>query len=109
MYITLDECLHQLQIDPFTDEEKESDPTLQQDEDYITALIEVCETVVENDINCSLADYVVDEKLAPPLRHSILLMVRHMYDHRSPVDHQTAKQVSLSYDHLIRPYRNYEL
>ena len=108
-YVLLADAFKQLQLDPYTDEEKELDPSLQSDELYIESLIEVSESVISNDIGCELSTYVVDDKLAAPLRHSILLMVRHMYDHRSPVDHQTAKEVALSYSHLIRPYRNIEI
>jgi len=108
-YVFLADAFKQLQLDIYSESEKELDPSLKNDEDYITALIEVCEEVVSNDINCPLSDYVENDKLKVPLKHAILMMVRHMYDHRSPVDHQTAKEVALSYSHLIRPYRNIEI
>jgi hypothetical protein len=108
-YIQLSEALIQLQIDPYTEAEKEADPTLQNEENYINSLIEVCTKVVENDINTELSVFVENDKLDAPLKHAILLMVRHMWENRSPVDLKSAKEVALSYSHLIRPYKNYSI
>ena len=108
MYITLDQAFQQLQIDRYTDEEKALDPQLLQDEAYITQLIEVCEVAVSNEIATDLVDLVDDkDKIPAPIFMAILLMVRHLYDHRSPVDHQAAKEVCLSYRYLLQPYKQY--
>ena len=97
MYITLSQAKAHLNID--------TDFTL--DDAYITSLIEVAESCVENHIDIALSELSVSGKLPAPLIHSILLQVGNLYNNRESVTFSKYSTLPLAYEYLLAPYINY--
>jgi hypothetical protein len=98
-YITLDQAKKHLNLDEcFCD-----------DDDYITHLIEMAETVVEKAICHKLSGMEGEDGSIPtPLCHAILLTVGNFYSNREPVAVGTiTAEMPLSYQYLIDLYRDY--
>ena len=106
MYVTIEEVLKQLQITPYTEAEKEIDPTLQDEEnDYLIYAVRA-EAAIANDINSDLYSYTNEaDELPEPLKQAVLMMARHLYDHRTPVDHNRSYEVPYSIGFLTKPYK----
>lgn len=99
MIITLSQAKKQLNI--------ESD--FEDDDELITELIEVSETVISNDINRLLVDVLDVNGLVPsPLKHAAKILVAHFYKHREiTVESVKLENVPISYKYLINAYKNF--
>ena len=100
MYLTLAQSKAHLNIDPtFTD-----------DDDYISDLIDVSESVVENHIHQKLIDLAAanDGILYPSIIHACLLMLGNFYVNREIVSFSTKTlSIPFNYQYLLDPYINY--
>lgn len=77
-YLTLTDIKRQLVIDAdFTD-----------DDQYLTALGETAEDIVEQQIDCSLEEIVEsnNDVLPSPLKHAMKMLVEYFYDNRGSDD-----------------------
>jgi uncharacterized phage protein (predicted DNA packaging) len=98
-YITLAEAKKHIQVES----------NFEDDDTYITSLVEAAEGTVERNICHSLADYVKEGKLEAPLRQAVLLMVGHYYSNREPVAYGVSMhEVPMAARHLMNLYRDYE-
>ena len=98
MYITLERAKEHLRVD-FDD-----------DDNYITSLIDVVEQAVSAEIGQPLAELEVAGVIPHDLQHSILLLLSHFYNVREPVTLGVmAVEVPYSYKYLIQPYKNWTL
>lgn len=96
-YITLNEAKKHLNVDEdFID-----------DDNYITALIDMAEVVIANHIHDTLADLEVVGELPLPLIHAIKLMISNFYENREPVAIGTiATKLPFSFEYLLDSYTN---
>lgn len=97
-YTTLERAKKHLNIEPdFTD-----------DDEYITSLIDVAESVVEEDV-CRLLSDLEDERgsIPAPLQQAILLQIGTHYASREGIAFGVQVHEIPSYKHLVGLYRNY--
>lgn len=94
-YITIEELKKQCVIDlEFKD-----------DDEYLIALGETAEELVEQQIDLSLDDVVSknDGKLPAPLKHAMKLIVEYLYNNRGSDE----SQIPEAYFYMCKLYRNY--
>lgn len=98
MIITLAQAKKQLNIEP----------EFEDDDEYITELIEVAEIVIANDINRVLTDILDSEGQVPaPLKHAAKILIATYYANREAVTAGTVSKTPLSYSALINAYKNF--
>ena len=99
MFITLDRIKKHLNIDDYYKE----------DDEYINALYEVAEKVVEKHTDTILKDVAEDNggELPPPILHAMLLFIGDMYKNRESISFTSASQIPFSYDYILSLYKNY--
>jgi uncharacterized phage protein (predicted DNA packaging) len=96
IYVTLEQAKDHLRVD-FDD-----------DDNYISDLIDVAEASVANEIGSALASNEVAGELPKPLYQGILLMVGHLYNSREPVIIGTGVvKVPFSLEYLLAPYKTW--
>lgn len=96
MYITLDEAKAHCRVD------------IEDDDNYITELIDVAEQVISNEISDNLADVAVGGILPSALKQAVLLTIGHFYNTRESVVYGTTpSKVPMTVDYLIAPYKNW--
>lgn len=97
-YITLNEAKNHLVVD----EDWNDDDT------YITELIDMVETVIENHIHDTLENLVTELGAMPrPIVHAMKLMISNFYENREPIVTGTiTASLPLSYEYLLAPYIN---
>ena len=96
MYVTVEQLKKQVNVD-FDD-----------DNGYMTDLIEVAQTSVENDIQRPLSELETSEGLIPaPLKHAILLLASNLYSNREPVAFASPQPVPYTLRYLSQPYIKY--
>lgn len=80
------------------------------DDDYISDLIETAKEVIASDIGLSqdqTLDDVFAQGLPRKLSHAIKILVNTYYFNREAISTQETKPVGLGYYHLIQPYKIY--
>lgn len=78
------------------------------DDQYISSLIEVAEEVVSQDICVPLAELEGETgKIPAPLRQAMLLLIGNYYNSRESVAFGVLVQDTKAYKHLIGLYRDY--
>lgn len=98
MFIQLDRIKQHLNIDEYFTAEDE----------YLTYLEDVAETVVERHIDHNLSDLQDEEgNLPAPLLHAMLLFIGDMYQSRESVAFSTATELPLSFNYILSLYKNY--
>lgn len=95
-YLTLKDIKQQLVI--------EEDYT--QDDQYLEALGDTCEELVEQQINKKLTDVLEENNnvLPAPLKHAIKLIIEYFYDNRGSGDNS----IPDSFYYICALYRNYK-
>lgn len=96
-YLTLEQIKQHLNID--------SDYT--GDDNYLVALGEVVEAVVEKHIDNSLVSVSDGGELPPPLRHAMLLLIGNYYNTRESIAFVQCSEIPLSYNYLLDLFKNY--
>jgi uncharacterized phage protein (predicted DNA packaging) len=100
MYVTVEQLKRQVNVD-FND-----------DDEYMSDLIEVAQTAVENDIQRPLSELETTEDnsatIPAPLRHAILLLASNLYSNREPVAFSVPQAVPYTLRYLIQPYILYQ-
>jgi len=102
MYLTIAQAKKHLNI--------EDDPTFTEEDAYISDLIDVSESVVENHIHQKLIDLAAanDGILYPSIIHACLLMLGNFYVNREIVSFSTKTlSIPFNYQYLLDPYINY--
>lgn len=92
MYVSLTELKKHVNVD------------FNEDDSYLTGLIEVCEKAVENEINQPLTDLADEGDIPAPVRHAILLLAGNLYENREPVSYGKAVVVPYTISFLLTPY-----
>ena len=95
-YLTISELKQQCVIDgDFND-----------DDDYLAALGETAETLVEQQIDKSLDDVVSDSggELPAPLRHAMKIIVEYLYNNRGSDE----SSIPEAYYYMCKLYRNFK-
>lgn len=97
-YITLTEAKKHLNID--------ADWT--EDDTYITALIDMVETIVENHIHDTLSELEDESNNLPlPLVHAMKLLIGNFYENREPVAvGVSVATLPYSFEYLLDSYVN---
>lgn len=81
-----------------------------EDNGYLSELIEVAEVALSKLINTDLSDYVTHDAeteqdiLEAPLRHAIRLIVGNLYANREPASYAKANTVAFTLSFLVAPY-----
>ena len=100
MYITVEQLKKQVNVD-FSD-----------DDSYMSDLIEVAQTAVENDIQRPLSELETTRAngttIPAPLKHAILLLAANLYSNREPVAFSAPQPVPYTLRYLIQPYILYQ-
>ena len=94
-YITLNELKEHLRVE-FND-----------DNAYLTTLINVAECAVANEMERELSDVAVGGVLPPALKHAIMVLCGDLYNNRESVAFSTPAEVPLSFKYLLAPYKRY--
>ena len=99
MYLTLDRIKKHLNIDE----------DYKEDDEYILALCEVSEQVVERHIDSNLSEVAKSngDELPSPLLHAMLLFIGDMYRTRESVSFTSVSAIPFSYDYILSLYKNY--
>lgn len=85
------------------------DSDFYEDDDYITSLIQVAESIVEKHIDTSFEDIVGEDGSIPrPILQAMLLMVGNLYANREAVTFGTATQLPLAYTYLLSLYKRFD-
>ena len=94
-YVTTAELAKQCNIDDTTDEES-----------YLSGLLEVSVTTVENKIQQKLDDVKTANGgvLPAPLKQAMLLIAANLYANREPVAFGVPQRIPYTLDYLIEPY-----
>ena len=79
------------------------------DDSYLTALIDVAEAAIGNELGKPLADYATDGTLPTPLQHAIKLLAGDLYNNRESVAFATPHEVPRTLDYLLQPYKVYNV
>ena len=96
MYVTIDQAKAHLRVD------------FEDDDNYITDLIDIAEMSVQNEIGCTLASCEVNGILPKPLLQAIKYMVAHMYATREPVIvGATVQKCPYTMEYLFAPYKSW--
>lgn len=75
------------------------------DDEYLTHLLETAQTAVENDINTSLVEVLDDNGEIPKaLTHAILLQASNLYENREIMAYGKVTPRPYNYSYLIAPY-----
>jgi uncharacterized phage protein (predicted DNA packaging) len=97
-YVTLDEVKAHLRID-FDD-----------DDTYITELIDVAENAISVELEEDLADLETEGAIPKGLKHGILLLVGHFYAVKEPVVIGTiTAKIPLTFEWIISAYKNWTI
>jgi hypothetical protein len=86
---------------------KQTNTDFEDDDEYITSLIEAAQLVVEKDIQQELANFVTDGYLNRALCQAILIMVANLYANRESVAFTIPSAIPYNYRYLIMPYIAY--
>lgn len=97
-YLTLDRIKKHLVIDSFYTD----------DDDYLTSLADVVESVVEKHIDDSLESLCKGGELPPPLLQAMLLLIGSYYNTRESISTLTYKEVPQSYTYLLDLFKSYK-
>ena len=80
------------------------------DDAYLTALIDVAEVAIGNELGKPLANFVDDNNALPtPLIHAIKLLCGDLYNNRESVAFATPHEVPRTLDYLLQPYKVYNV
>ena len=79
------------------------------DDSYLTALIDVAEAAIGNELGKPLSDYSADGTLPTPLQHAIKLLAGDLYNNRESVAFATPHEVPRTLDYLLQPYKVYNV
>jgi len=75
------------------------------DDAYLTHLLETAQQAVENDINSSLmAVEAMYGEIPTSLTHAIMLQAANLYENREPVAYGKTTPRQYNYSYLIAPY-----
>ena len=99
MFISLDHIKRHLNID---------EDYIAED-NYIMALVDAAEDVIERHINQSLADLEDNGTIPMGLQQAICLLVGNWYNNRESVSTINMTEVPLAFQYLINTYKNYKL
>lgn len=101
MYLAIDKIKRHLNIDF----------DFSEDDQYLMALSEVAEAVVERHIGYKFADLVEQNsgELPIALQHAMLLFIGTMYANRESVTFGSASPVPHSYDYILQLFENYDV
>ena len=95
-YLTLADIKKQLNIDgQFTD-----------DDNYLTTLGNVAETIVSRHIDYDLDDILEESYLPAPIYQACLLMVGNLYANRESVSFTNPNKMPFNYEYLLATYKN---
>lgn len=85
------------------------EPCFEDDDEYITSLGEVAESIVSHHIGCKLEDIAVNNGgiLPPPVVHAMMLFVGNMYMNRESVSYGNVTDIPHSYEYLLSAFKNY--
>jgi len=100
MYITIQQAKKHLNLEA----------EFEDDDVYLSSLIEVAEAVVENHIHQKLTDVAIanGDVLPKPLAHAMLLMLGNFYSNREIVSFASkTSAIPYNYQYLLDPYINY--
>lgn len=94
-YLTLEQIKHQCVIDSY----------YTGDDEYLEALGDTCEEIVERQVNQSLDDIIAenDGKLPMPLVHAMKMLVEYLYSNRGGED----VQIPEAFYYMCHLYRSY--
>lgn len=99
MYIAIDKIKRHLNIDM----------DFKEDDQYLMALSEVAEEVVQRHIGYRFEDILVDGQLPMALQHAMLLLIGQFYANRESVTFGSASPVPHSYDYILQLFENYDV
>lgn len=101
-YLTLDQIKKHLNIDDY----------YEGDDTYLTSLGDVAEQIVEQHLERSLSELVVNESLPAPIIQAMLLFIGTLYMSREHVAFGQAYQIPAAYTntylYLLDPYLSYK-
>ena len=86
------------------------DEHFRDDDEYLIALGETAEQMVDEHVNNCLCDIVnyYDGYLPMPIKHAMLLLVGNLYQNREGVAFAKASEIPHSYEYLLYPYKDYK-
>lgn len=93
MFVTLEEAKQHLRVDH------------DEDDEYITSLIEVGESAIQNYINRPYSEVLEDGELPTPLRHAIKIQIAKLYEYREGDRAGSTSEVPFALAALVMPYR----
>ena len=97
-YVTLDALKQHLRVEYAADDA------------YLTALIDVAEAAIGNELGKPLADFADEHNALPtPLVHAIKLLAGDLYNNRESVAFATPHEVPRTLDYLLQPYKVYNV
>lgn len=79
-----------------------------EDDEYLVSLAEVCETIVERNIDVAFKKLEDgDGDIPAPLQHAILLLIGNFYANRESIAFVQSASLPHSFQYLIDLYRDY--
>lgn len=83
--------------------------TFVDDDEYLLSLIKVAEKAVENHINISFDEIMIENNgvLPTPLFHSILLLSANFYANREIVSFSNVYKIPFTFEYLLNQYKKY--
>lgn len=95
-YLTLEDIKKQLNIDTeFTE-----------DDNYLTSLGDVAESIVSRHIDYDLDKLLEDNVLPSPIYQACLLMVGNLYANRESISFTSPYKMPFSFEYLLATYKN---
>lgn len=96
MFLSVEKCKKHLNIDKdFTE-----------DDQYLMALSEVAEEIVQRHIGYRFEDILVDGQLPMSIQHAMLLLIGHFYANRESVTFGSATVLPHAYEYILDLYTN---
>lgn len=96
MYIAIDKIKRHLNLDM----------DFKEDDQYLMALSEVAEEVVQRHIGYRFEDILVDGQLPMAIQHAMLLFIGTMYANRESVTFGSATVLPHAYEYILDLYTN---
>lgn len=96
-YVTLADLKHHLRVE------------VADDDAYLTALINVAEVAIGNELGKPLVWWAKKGVLPTPLQHAIKLLCGDLYNNRESVAFAAPHEVPRSLHYLLQPYRLYNV
>ncbi|MGL5894507.1 MAG: head-tail connector protein [Bacteroidales bacterium] len=93
--ITLEELRAQVNVD------------YDDDDDYLSALIDVAEEAVESHINRPLEELLVEGKYPARIKHAVKLLCANLNQNRESIAYSSPHQVPYTYEYLLQPFKKY--